>query len=318
MPILGWALHACYGVNHVGEQVTTVTAGDKQVTTHVELAYRRPGLMRLQYLDGPLKGVKVWGDGNRTYRYRPDKDRLDVKPAALCRPLELEQQLALVQENYTASMEREAVVAGRKAHQILLRSRHPGNPWKRLWIDEETFLMLGSEDYDAHDRRLRSTQFVTLALDTQPESLFHPREDLLKRVTPRLKWDPAADEVAQTAAKISRRVGFEVLLPEYVPPGYRLLGSFVIPCECGRGDEAVRSKYTDGLNTISVFQCGHPCAKGDQCWVANTRHAVALQLARSQDTFLFVGELDRSMLEQMAHSVPPRPDRVISRNSERK
>lgn len=107
MPMLGWALHACFGVNHVGEQITTVSAGDKEVTTRVQLAYLRPGLMRLQYLDGPLKGVKVWDDGHRIYRYHPDKDRMDVKPAAQCRPLDLEQRLALVRENYTASLERD-------------------------------------------------------------------------------------------------------------------------------------------------------------------------------------------------------------------
>jgi outer membrane lipoprotein-sorting protein len=312
MPILGWALHACYGVNHVGEQITTVSAGDKEVTTRVNLAYLRPGLMRLQYLDGPLKGVKVWDDGHRIYRYRPDKNRMDVKPTAQCRPLDLEQQLALVRKNYTASLASETVVAGRKAQEVLLRSRHPGNPWKRLWIDEDTYLMLGSEDYDSHDHRLRATRFVKLALDTQPESVFHPDPALLQRVTPRVSGDSAADEAPQSAERLSRRVGFAILLPEYTPPGYRLLGSFAIPCECGRGDEAVRSKYSDGLNTISVFQCGHPCANGDQCWVANARHAVALQLPRGQDTFLFVGEVDRSMLEQMARSVPLRPNRVAS------
>lgn len=312
MPILGYSLHANYGVNHVGEQITTVSAGDKEVTTRVERAYLRPGLMRLEYLDGPLKGVKVWDDGHRIYRYRPDKNRLDVTPASVCRPLDLEERLALVRENYTASLEGETGIAGREAQQILLRSRHPGNPWKRLWIDKETYLMLGSEDYDSHDRRLRSTRFVKLALDTQPESDFHPTPELLKRITPRMSWDPAADEAPQSAERISRQVGFALLLPAFVPPGYHLLGSFAVPCECGRGDEAVRSKYTDGLNTISVFQCGHPCAKGDQCWVANTRHAVALQLAREQDTFLVVGEMDRAILEKMARSVPPRPDQPVS------
>jgi len=307
MPILAWALHACYGVNHVGEEVTTVSSGKNEVTARVRLAYRRPGLTWLRYLDGPLKGVEVWEDSNRTYRYLPSKDRLEVAPVAPSRPPQLERRLDLVRANYEAVLEGSTAIAGRQAHQIALRPRHPGNPWKRLWIDEETYLMLGSEDYDAQDRRLRSTRFVSLKLDTAPESAFQPKVDLLKRVSKRVTWNPAADEAPASAAQIARRVGFAVLLPKSVPPGYQLLGSFLVPCQCGRGDELVRSQFTDGLNTISVFQCGHPCARGSDCMVGSCPQAVAVRLARGEDTFLFVGEVDRSMLEQMAQSVPPRP-----------
>jgi hypothetical protein len=50
--------------------------------------------------------------------------------------------------------------------------------------------------------------------------------------------------------------------------------------------------------------------------VANAPQAVAVRLARGEDTFLFVGELDRSMLEKMARSVPPRPNRVVSQRGD--
>ena len=73
------------------------------------------------------------------------------------------------------------------------------------------------------------------------QRMIAPSEALLKRVSPRVKWDPAADEAPQSAERISRRVGFEILLPTFVPTGYRLLGSFAIPCECGRGDAGFRN-----------------------------------------------------------------------------
>src|ERR1700674_5367572 len=80
MQFVSWAMHACYGTNRIGEQVTTIAAGSKQVTTRVEIAYRRPGMMRMRYLSGPaqLMGGAVWQDLHRVYRYLPDKHRLQV------------------------------------------------------------------------------------------------------------------------------------------------------------------------------------------------------------------------------------------------
>src|SRR5438874_322647 len=78
MQYVSWALHACYGLNHAGEQTTTVKAGDRQFTSRVAIAYRRPGMRHLRYLGGPLLGVQVWEDLHRVYRYLPDKDRLEV------------------------------------------------------------------------------------------------------------------------------------------------------------------------------------------------------------------------------------------------
>src|SRR4029078_7187727 len=103
---------------------------------------------------------------------------------------------------------------------------------------------------------------TSLALRDEPEASFHPPLSYLNRVTS----NPATEGVPLPRQEIARRVGFEVLLPRYVPPGYRLTGSFVNRDKCACGDEAARSEYSDGLSTISVFQCGHPCQKGGSCW----------------------------------------------------
>jgi outer membrane lipoprotein-sorting protein len=292
-------------VNRVGEQTTTVAAGEGHVTSRVELAYRRPGMTHLRYLDGPLLGVEVWKDQNRVYRYVPSRKRLEVSPAERSQPLKLEQRLAMMRENYVATLDRAEDVAGRAAHVISVRPRHPGSGWKRLWIDQETYLMLGSEDYDAGNRRVRSTRFTRIDLRTEPETIFRPREAQLQNAS----WEPSGGEAPLTVAQVEQRVGFEVLLPEHAPPGYRLLGSYVVKCECGLGDSAVRSLYCDGLNTLSVFQCGHPCPDGRNCWVADAPQGMAVRLARGEDTFLFVGEIDRAALERMANSTPRRSGR---------
>jgi outer membrane lipoprotein-sorting protein len=308
--ILSYAMACCYGLNRVGEQTTVVISGDKRVTTRVELAYRRPGMTRLRYLDGKLAGVEVWEDRDRVYRYLPDKKVLEVTPAAPSRPQRLQQRLRLVRQNYTASLEGSDTVAGRRALRIVLRPRHPGNPWKRMWVDAESYLMLGSEDYTSDNRLMRSTRFTRVSYRTEPESFFKPRPELLKRVS----WNPSADESPRPPAQIERKVGFPILLPRYVPPGYQLRGSFVVPCQCGCGEGTVRSQYSDGLNMISVFQCGHPCAHGGTCMVAGAPQGAAVRLTRGKDTFLFVSDLARSELEKMARSLPPRePEQTVSR-----
>jgi hypothetical protein len=302
MPMLQWAMAACYGVNRVGKQTTVVTAGDKQVESLVELSYRRPGMTHLRYLNGPSAGVEVWEDRNRVYRYVPADGRLEVTPAEPERPLKLEQRLELVRENYTASVEGMEPILGRSAYRIAIRSRHPGNPWKRRWIDEKSCLILASEDYAPDGRLLRATRFTSLDLRTEPESEFRPRPALLKR---KVDWNPSADEAPRPPSQVERQVGFAIRLPEYVPPGYRLRGSFVVPCHCGGGDDAVQTRYVDGLNMISVFQCGHPCEHGDDRGGAATLQGSALRRILGNDTFLFVSDIVRSELEKMADSIPP-------------
>jgi negative regulator of sigma E activity len=300
MKIVSWAMHSCYGLNRTGVQVTTVAAGKKQVTSRVEVAYRCPGMMRLRYLSGPLVGVRIWQDVHRVYRYLPEKRRLEVTPKEASRPAQLEKKLQLLEKNYQAVLEGRDLVAGRTAHRIMLRSRHPGNPWKRLWIDRKSYLMVGSEDYDSHDRLLRSTRFTSLALQIEPEKSFQPPATYLKRVVS----NPAAEGVPLPPEQISRRVGFEILLPRYVPPGYQLIGSFVNRDKCACGDETARSVYSDGLNAISVFQCGRFSVQGGACWGANVPDGV--RFSRGSDSFVLVGELDRAELEKMAQSLPPR------------
>jgi len=299
MELLTWSMASCYGLNRVGEQTTVVKAGDKQIESQVAVAYRRPGMVHMHYLDGPLKDVEVWEDRNRVYRYLPDKNRLEVSPAEPSRPDRLRRRLELVQQNYQATLEGTEEIAGRQALCVLVRSKHPGNPWKRMWIDAESYLMLGSEDYDAEGRLLRSTRFTSVVFRTEPEEIFRPGVARLKHVS----WNPSGDESALPPAQIERRIGFAILLPRYLPSGYRLRGSFVVPCQCGCRDQSVQTKYGDGLNTISVFQCGHTCEHGGSCPVADIPRNVAVRRSIGNNALLFVSDIARAELEKMADSV---------------
>jgi hypothetical protein len=62
-------------------------------------------------------------------------------------------------------------------------------------------------------------------------------------------------------------------------------------------------RWSNGLNTISLFQCGHPCGHGAPCTFPTTPQSASVAISIGEESFLFVGETDRANLRKMAHSL---------------
>jgi outer membrane lipoprotein-sorting protein len=300
------ALVACKRVNYTGRKVTKFKVGKGLVESEALVARRAPGMRRIHYTSpAGLKGVTVWQDGQRTYRYAPKSHELEIYDRSRKKPVDADKEESLVLSNYQPRLEGEETIAGRTAYRIRLAPRHSGDAWKRLWVDRETFLQLGSEDYDGSDRLLRTTRFKEVSFDSLDPKQFQPTQYVM-RLARRTYSD---EELRKSVDQVSRAIGFSIRVPVFVPAGYHFDGAYTYPCKCGCEMPAAQVRWSNGLNTISMFQCGHPCGNGAACTVPTDPRANCVHKDVGNESFLFVGETDRANLKKMADSLvaPRRP-----------
>jgi outer membrane lipoprotein-sorting protein len=237
-------------------------ADGKMVSVAAQVLYSQDGKMRIEYLSPPLEGAKVWESGDRTYRYNPHLKRLSVALRRKSPEDQAREELALLETNYTAKVVDREKIANHPTWVVELRPRDPSERWKRLWIDQKTWVVLQSEDLQKQ-RPFRRTTFTAVEYlePTTPVGTdeFQPPQDLVQRYGRALPGDTS--DRFQDLEALGRLVGFKIHAPKRLPKGYVLEGAYQIPCICGLKHQAVRLEYSDGLNRLSLFEAGHPECK---------------------------------------------------------
>lgn len=286
-------------VGYIGQKVSRLRVGERLVEVTALVARRPLHMRRIHYITPPLAGVTIWQDGQRTYRYVPNGKQLEIYDKSRHHHDGIGDEETLVLRNYQPRLEGVETVAGRPAYRIRLAPRHPGDAWTRLWIDRKDYLRLASEDYDGNDHLVRATRFKEVELDSLDPDQFRPTSYLMG-VARRTYTD---EEKSKSVEQVSRAVGFPIRMPEYVPEGYVFDGAYTYPCECGCERPAAQVRWSNGLNTISLFQCSHPCGAFAACSVTTSSHTASFHIAVGKESFLFVGETSRANLEKMAQSL---------------
>jgi hypothetical protein len=110
---------------------------------------------------------------------------------------------------------------------------------------------------------------------------------------------------SKSVAQVSQAIGFPIKLPRYVPQGYIFDGAYTYPCQCGCEQPAAQVQWTNGLKTISMFECGHPCGRGAACSFTASPRSASVGTSIGNESFLFVGEISRAELVEMANSLKP-------------
>ena len=302
------------------------------------VVHKAPNLTRTDYLPSATatSGYRVViSDGESTWHYEPSLGVVFHMPGTA--PDRARRQmpgtgpgtvsaaggtaLALVEANYDISLVSTESLAGRRAHVIKLKPRHPGSPSRRIWVDTEFPFILRTEKY-------RPNGFMS-SLSFYNYIEFSPEIDdsVFKLQVPpgvAIVTLPGAEDLV-TLEELRKKAGFAVPVPGFVPAGYILEGGALTR----RGDvEVAHVRFTDGLNTISFFVAPPtpradrrpgPPGIADQFDMVSLGRQVALdgargQLADYQDAkllrwqasgyeFTLIGEVDESLLLQMAESV---------------
>ncbi len=199
------------------------------------------GKIRFDYRVGQRRWSLI-DDGKRLIQLNPREREAVVLP----RPA-LVVDRALAERHYTARAAGEARVAGRPTRVIEVSPRGRGPVALRLWLDGETSFALKRERYDVEGRLTSGTEYlqVTFGAPVAPDTFSIPSG--WKTV------DLDGGGAALSLPELSRRVGFPVVLPRYLPPGYVLQGGY-LSLRGRRSQPTAELRYTDGLRVLSVSQ----------------------------------------------------------------
>jgi hypothetical protein len=183
----------------------------------------------------------------------------------------------------------------------VVRPRDSARIIKRLWIDAETFVILGQVDYDSHGRAESSTRFTSIRFAKDyPEGLFRVPAD-----TNAVVDRPAPGEI-MPLDRLCKQVGFPVREPSYIPAGYKLDACRLYCCP----HKSAYLRYTDGLSSISVFEsrigtgCGdRSCEPMGPCRVKRADRGEIVSIEDSGISFVVVGDLNSRELKKVAESL---------------
>ena len=257
-------------------------------------------------------------DGESVWQYLPEQGIVLKRPSPggggdLLRPELL--QRALV--SYEVRTLPSAPVAGRRSRELEFTPRQEGSrPRRRIWVDEETGLILRAEVYSLDQRLSRLTMFEDLELRPALDAAA-----FRMRVPPGVRLVEAGPEPCLEPDVAGRIAGLPVLLPAYLPEG------FARQCIRARrhGDYGeVQVVYGDGLSLLSLFEStrfrdpGGSAAPAVAVGHATGRwHEMGLVTGISWRTprahFALLGELSRDELHKVAGSVRGGPELSTSR-----
>jgi outer membrane lipoprotein-sorting protein len=223
-----------------GEVRTMVQLGRRAERATAEVRAAR-GKMRFDYeADG--RRWSLIDDGHDLIQLRPKQEEAVI----LARPT-LVTDRELAERNYTARITGEVTVAGRRTRVVEITPRDGGTPAWRLWVDRETGLALKRERYNYTGDLTMATEYLSLRFGAPaPAELF-----TIPPGWTRKERDGAGARLSVEA--LSKRVGFEVAQPGYLPPGYVLVGGYLGHGRDG-GPGMAELRYTDGLRLMSVFE----------------------------------------------------------------
>lgn len=264
--------------------------------------YHLPKGERTEYYRGHLAGVVVVDDESHTYTWKTGSSSVETTETPT---LSRQQRPALLLRNYSPSLHGQDYVGGRLCHIIELTPKKRG-PFKRLWIDKSTYIALRIEDLDAMGRLTSSSAFSNVKyVGSLPASLLRPPTKAKARSEP------------SNLSSLSKRLGFRARTPRYVPAGYVLLGCRLNKCACECGHESAQLVYTNGVDTISVFQAARPqnCGMSGKCGLHNMNpggvclaggdNRIGVAVARrGTKSVVVVGALGMNELMRIARSTP--------------
>lgn len=222
----------------------------QEVETRAKVWHEGANRQRIQYLSGELAGVTVGCDGTRNWQSDADLKKVTVAGSRVTEE-QANQRFDLLVRNYRVTLDAAGVVANRPVYILTIRPRHAINAWRRLWVDQRTFVTLRNEEFKSDGKLKTRTIFEKIKYSLpQGVTLFNvpsSKEGGLISV-------PTAATRPLSCETLEGVYGLAAPEPRHLPAGYELDRHYLYRCKmCDCGDKAVLSRYVDGLNTISIF-----------------------------------------------------------------
>ncbi|MEN6581264.1 MAG: sigma-E factor regulatory protein RseB domain-containing protein [Armatimonadota bacterium] len=256
---------------------------------------------RIDYLSPMQKGMWVTTVGNTTHTYLPNRKQFLSSTSDVCLP-DAEKVKTLL-HNYSARIEGTGTIAGRPTYQISLQPLTGNGPSKKIWIDREYYTILKSIDYSIKGEPLSEMQVTNINYN------FRCSPSKFDVACPN-GATPVTIAVPMRLDQLESTLHISVNKPSYVPEGYKLEGSYLLRYQCSCGHHAAQLTYTNGLNTISVFQTPEVKCKsiscnmdGGTCMMRESQIARLGQVRRDGKTVVVVADILPDEVRKIAESV---------------
>lgn len=231
-------------------QVTTISRGPSVTSEQTVYRHGFRG-MRMEYVvPAPLKGEVMADDGRVSAHLIPRRKVLRLNPSRLAVLKERTEQAqqALARGHLQVELVGRDQIADQAAYVVVVKPRRGvQGQVRKFWIDTDKWVKLKTEDIGPNGAVVSTSYYTRIQyLNDVPDSKFtiDPPEGF--RVERNL--GPAGLLPLEKARKMVR---FRVIEPDYVPPGFKLVGAAV---EQFRGSHILGLRYTNNVTSFSLFQ----------------------------------------------------------------
>jgi negative regulator of sigma E activity len=236
-------------VSFVG-QISTIRSGTITALAVVEtIQHRAPDQTRRTFLaPQSLYGQYVISRGADSWDVDEARKRVVVtENKAVVDPVEVVDDIALVDTNYRAVRTAADNIADRRTDVVDLVSKYTGERAMRLWIDSDTHVVLAKEAYHSDGSLAWRTRYDAIRYtDAIPAEVFTQNLPAgFQRIRGRSYGQPT--DFAQAAAA----AGFKPITPKYLPEGFAIFGADVSPIH---GSRSLHLIYSDGIRSVSLFE----------------------------------------------------------------
>lgn len=237
---------------------TTALVGSAPVTVRAEVT-RAPHQLLVHFLDGPANGVESGYSDRCFWRQAKAAPLVPYSQTSEDATATSARRLMLLMKNYSVQSAGWQTIAGRQAEVVELRPWHLAEgakgPARRLYIDAQTGLTLGIDSFNYELRPVMSTQYQQVELSRKPLSREFESPKFVQAAAQTLAWK--GEEMGRDEAEfksVAAKAGLQPPRPSYLPEGFELEGYAVQRClRSGGKTLAALSRYTDGVNTLTVF-----------------------------------------------------------------
>ncbi|HEV2879226.1 MAG TPA: sigma-E factor regulatory protein RseB domain-containing protein [Candidatus Eremiobacteraceae bacterium] len=244
------AVEADDSVSYSGTLTSVVYETDHASSTVARIEHKAPNDWRIWYVaPEDAYGRMIVSNESLTYQYEPSRGRVyshdfnQTAPGILA-PVDL----ARVEANYSVEMGPPSSVAGRKVTSLSLVSKNTGSVVQRLWVDDQTKLILRRENYAADGNVGSRSSFDSIRIGVKlPQALF----DLTVPAGMTLKSGTSYGKSTTNTTQLIKDLDFKFAPPKYLPNGFTLERGSLASHD---GVNTVEFVYGDGIRTFSLFE----------------------------------------------------------------
>ena len=308
------AFEAPKRVSYVG-QLQTIRWGTRIATATIQrVEHLAPQSTRRTFLaPEALYGEYDVTVGETTTKIDPKQKRVLIEQNATTDSnAALNNNLSLLQTNYRAILGPVEVVAARPATTVSLVNKFTGERMMRIWIDNDTKIVLAKEAYHADGSLAWRTRFDDIRFTGQiPANIF------AVGIPPGFQ-SVEGHHFADSSSDQQRALddaGFKPVVPRYLPNGFGEVGADISTIKGVRNLHVI---YSDGVRSFSLFENNNDAAanfeglkpamthfEGHDATYVRDGPTTLLSWREHGLAFALVGDLDIRELTQIAISVIP-------------